>query len=364
MLARAAQPVILAGDAVAQSDAHAELVAVAEALGAPVYAEGVANTASFPASHPLFRGAVRPDRAGGAPDPVGGRRPVLGGRRSPDALAPVRPRSHAAGPRRDPPRHRSLGAREELPDRRRDPRRSEGDAARSPRGDREPADVRQAPAGAGPARGGPGGEDAPPGGAQEPGSSRGAADADDVTRRDRRRGRGAAPEAVVVDESISSARRPSERSSASDDPQSFFGLRGGGIGWGLPAAIGVQLALPDRPVVGLIGDGSAMYTCQALWTAARYRLRRHVRHPEQRVLPHPQAADARDEGSRGPGRPLRRHGPRRPARRLRAPGRVARRAGRADREGEPTSARRSGAAIAAPGPTLLDVELDRSFKPA
>ena len=54
----------------------------------------------------------------------------------------------------------------------------------------------------------------------------------------------------------------------SDDPQSFFGLRGGGIGWGLPAAIGVKLALPQRPVVALIGDGSAMYTCQGLWTAA------------------------------------------------------------------------------------------------
>jgi len=55
----------------------------------------------------------------------------------------------------------------------------------------------------------------------------------------------------------------------SDDPQSFFGLRGGGIGWSLPASIGVKLALPDRPVVALTGDGSAMYTCQALWTAAR-----------------------------------------------------------------------------------------------
>src|SRR5262249_46692993 len=58
----------------------------------------------------------------------------------------------------------------------------------------------------------------------------------------------------------------------SDDPQSYFGLRGGGIGWGLPATIGVKLALPERPVVGLIGDGSAMYTCQGLWTAARYRI--------------------------------------------------------------------------------------------
>ena len=77
-------------------------------------------------------------------------------------------------------------------------------------------------------------------------------------------------DAVVVEEALSSA--PGIRQLIrSDDPQSFFGLRGGGIGWGLPAAIGVKLALPDRPVVALIGDGSAMYTFQALWTAAHYR---------------------------------------------------------------------------------------------
>jgi benzoylformate decarboxylase len=40
----------------------------------------------------------------------------------------------------------------------------------------------------------------------------------------------------------------------------------------LPAAIGVKLALAHRPVVALIGDGSAMYTCQALWTAAHDRV--------------------------------------------------------------------------------------------
>jgi benzoylformate decarboxylase len=49
-------------------------------------------------------------------------------------------------------------------------------------------------------------------------------------------------------------------------------LRGGGIGWGLPAAIGAKLALPSRPVVALIGDGSAMYTVQGLWTAAHEKL--------------------------------------------------------------------------------------------
>src|SRR5207249_9834960 len=77
--------------------------------------------------------------------------------------------------------------------------------------------------------------------------------------------------AVVIEEALSSA--PGIRQLIkSDDPQSYFGLRGGGIGWGLPAAIGVKLALPDRPVIGLIGDGSAMYTCQTLWTAAHYRI--------------------------------------------------------------------------------------------
>jgi benzoylformate decarboxylase len=78
-------------------------------------------------------------------------------------------------------------------------------------------------------------------------------------------------DAVVIEEILSSA--PGARSLInSNDEQSFFGLRGGGIGWGLPAAIGAKLALPDRPVVALVGDGSAMYTIQGLWTAARYRL--------------------------------------------------------------------------------------------
>src|SRR5262249_43761534 len=60
---------------------------------------------------------------------------------------------------------------------------------------------------------------------------------------------------VVIDETISSGAgiRSLIRS---DYPQSFFGLRGGGIGWGLPAALGVKLALPDRPVLALVGDGS------------------------------------------------------------------------------------------------------------
>jgi benzoylformate decarboxylase len=76
----------------------------------------------------------------------------------------------------------------------------------------------------------------------------------------------------VIDESVSSG-AGLRRFLKSDDARNFFGLRGGGIGWGLPAAIGAKLALPDRPVVALIGDGSAMYTIQGLWTAAREQLR-------------------------------------------------------------------------------------------
>jgi benzoylformate decarboxylase len=56
-------------------------------------------------------------------------------------------------------------------------------------------------------------------------------------------------------------------------PRDYFGLKGGGIGWGLPATMGAALAFPDHHILGLIGDGSAMYSIQGLWTAARYNLR-------------------------------------------------------------------------------------------
>jgi benzoylformate decarboxylase len=48
--------------------------------------------------------------------------------------------------------------------------------------------------------------------------------------------------------------------------------RGGGIGQGLPSALGLKLAYPERPVICLSGDGSACYTLQALWTAAHHRI--------------------------------------------------------------------------------------------
>ena len=59
---------------------------------------------------------------------------------------------------------------------------------------------------------------------------------------------------------------------AADDRRSFYSLASGGLGFGMPGAIGVSMAQPDRPVVATIGDGSAMYSIQALWTAAHFKL--------------------------------------------------------------------------------------------
>ena len=56
------------------------------------------------------------------------------------------------------------------------------------------------------------------------------------------------------------------------DRYSYFGMVSGGIGWGIAAAVGVQLAQPNRRVVAISGDGSAMYSPQALWTAAHLEL--------------------------------------------------------------------------------------------
>jgi benzoylformate decarboxylase len=78
-------------------------------------------------------------------------------------------------------------------------------------------------------------------------------------------------DAIVVDESIT-ASLDLARTVDFAGPGSYVGARGGGIGQALPGALGVKLALPDRPVVALSGDGSAMYSIQALWTAAHHDL--------------------------------------------------------------------------------------------
>ena len=271
MLAKAEQPIIIAGDAVAQSRAHKELVALAEAIGAPVYVEFIPNTASFPASHPLYRGMMTRTQAGVREVldkhdlllSVGGDLFTWSLPSNINPWPPGLPLIHLdTDPwqigKNCPAQVAILGdPKATLPD------ITAGVAARMSAGAKSAAAARLKSTA-------------------------------EATKKDREAFRAKAramatktpvqplalleaigamlpKDAVVIEEILSSA--PGVRSMIdSNDEQSYFGLRGGGIGWGLPAAIGAKIALPDRPVVALVGDGSAMYTVQGLWTAAHYRL--------------------------------------------------------------------------------------------
>ena len=77
--------------------------------------------------------------------------------------------------------------------------------------------------------------------------------------------------AIVVDESVTTGREFFPET-AGAPPHDWINNRGGSIGYGMPVAIGAAIACPDRKVLAMIGDGSAMYTVQSLWTMARERL--------------------------------------------------------------------------------------------
>jgi benzoylformate decarboxylase len=271
ILAEAKRPIIMAGDAVAQSRAHGELVALAELLGAPVYTEFVPSTASFPASHPLFRGALLRTQASihkalDGHDVLFSAGADLFTLSLPSAVEPMPPGMRLVHLDIDPweigknyPAEAAIlgDLKSTLPE------LTEQVRERMSAGARGDARARLK-------------------------SASEASLADRAALKAKARAlAGATPvqplalleaigeilpkDAVVIEEALSSA--PGIRQLIkSDDPQSYFGLRGGGIGWGLPAAIGVKLALPDRPVVGIIGDGSALYTVQGLWTAAHDRI--------------------------------------------------------------------------------------------
>ena len=64
-------------------------------------------------------------------------------------------------------------------------------------------------------------------------------------------------------------------------PFSHMTAAGAGLGWGLPAALGAQLAAPDRPVVALMGDGGIHYAITALWKESYRALDKRI----QKKLP-------------------------------------------------------------------------------
>ena len=271
ILAQAKHPIILAGDAVAQSRALAELVELAELLGAPVYSEFVPSTASFPASHPLFRGATARTQAA-VKQALDGHDVLFSAGADmftwslPSSIEPLPPGMRLIHLDTDPweigknyPAEVAIlgDPKATLPEITAAVRERMTSSARGLARDRlktaSDATLAERDALKAKARSLAG---------HTPVQALALLEAiGEMLPRD----------AVVIEETLSSA--PGIRSLIrSDDAQSYFGLRGGGIGWGLPAAIGAKLALPDRPVVALIGDGSAMYTIQALWTAAHYRI--------------------------------------------------------------------------------------------
>ncbi len=79
------------------------------------------------------------------------------------------------------------------------------------------------------------------------------------------------PGTVVYDEAITTSVHLSHYLKF-NQPGTYFNCPGGGLGAGLPGALGVKLARPDSPVLAVVGDGAALYTIQALWTAAHYHI--------------------------------------------------------------------------------------------
>jgi benzoylformate decarboxylase len=271
LLARARAPIVIAGDGVARAQAVPELTALAELMGARVHGEPIYRRTNIPGNHALWRGGLFPSPAGvrkaleecdallivganvftwflhteGTPFPrdlsvvqidddpweIGRSYPVALG----IAADPKTTLAELAGALRarmtDAERAAAAGrvekigrARAELMGRVR--AAAEAEAARTPIGQ---AHLMHTLASLLPA------------------------------------------DAVVVDESATSLPFVL-RYMAFATPGSFYGGKTGTLGWGMGAAIGVQLGSPGRKVIATIGDGSVMYAPQALWTAAHYQL--------------------------------------------------------------------------------------------
>jgi benzoylformate decarboxylase len=80
------------------------------------------------------------------------------------------------------------------------------------------------------------------------------------------------PRNAVISEECPSSKGDLDRYLMLDEPGSFYSVPNGILGFGLPAAVGLQMAHSDRRVVCPIGDGSIQYSIQTLWTAAQHSL--------------------------------------------------------------------------------------------
>jgi benzoylformate decarboxylase len=80
------------------------------------------------------------------------------------------------------------------------------------------------------------------------------------------------PRDSIVVEEATSARPIMQRYLPFFEPDTFYTMCSGGLGFGLPAAVGVALGKPGKKVIGVLGDGAAMYSIQGLWSAVQLNL--------------------------------------------------------------------------------------------
>jgi benzoylformate decarboxylase len=80
------------------------------------------------------------------------------------------------------------------------------------------------------------------------------------------------PNVAVIEEAVTTTNTTFERLGALKNTTGYFGHRGWALGWGLGCSLGVKLAWPERPVLAMLGEGAAMYGIQGLWSAAHYQL--------------------------------------------------------------------------------------------
>lgn len=251
LLVGADRPAIVAGDGVGRDEAVAELVTLAERLGATVFHQPMHDRLNFPFTHPLHAGMIAPRNAAVREALTGHDVVLVVGAHafSPHHYTPGSPIPHGtrvvqldddqAEPGRNFPVELGLvgGIRASLAELLTlvppNPVRPVENAAAE-----RATEITIAPLEAAVV-------------------ARAIAD-------------GLPPYAVVVDEAITIGvlLRPLLRL---DRPGAFVHTVGGGLGWGIGAAVGTRMA-QDRPVVAVLGDGCAMFGLQGLWSAARYQV--------------------------------------------------------------------------------------------
>jgi benzoylformate decarboxylase len=271
LLLKSKKPAIIAGDDVARSGGEQALVALTEAIGATVWFEGLRHHAPFPTSHPSYRQSLPADarqvrKALGDTDLV----LLIGGPFFEDIW--FAPGNHIAD---GVPLLQIEASAERLALNNRLDAGIVGDVAVSLRALTEAlrakagADFKQAAQNRNAALADFQAKEKEAYRARvEKSWNRQPSSMPRVTAELRR---GLPDNVVIVDESITASldlARAFDYRGFGD----YFGGRGGGIGQGLAGAIGVKVAMPDRPVVAVSGDGSAMYAIQSLWTAAHHKL--------------------------------------------------------------------------------------------